>query len=447
MRLLPVALLLAAQGFAQTSAKDPVVVSAEHPRLFLRPQRLRLLKRERERESIRWKQFQTLVEGNAEFPEPGFANALYFAIAGDDAAGKRAIAWALGAADLRQMAIVFDWCLPAMSKEQQQSLATRIQKRIADTAADDSIPAVRSRMLAAIALFDEVPQGPQQELERDVRSWWLGKMVPAFKAGGGLVRDDAYPMWELLHAIRDTANLDLREDDAAFFTDFPIEHLLSNYPAPYPAPENDYFIGASRRTGEPDLRLAALSRAAELAMVALDVNAPETQFLQGWLMHDRFLMRSPFGIPYEFLWANPYQPGLSYVSAPLVFYAADSGRLFIRSGWEENAHWFGVFDGVSQTFADGKATNLNPDLVNAPLALGEATVCLAKNARKFVVTLEDGQPVFILGLQPRQTLLVEVDDEEIYEATADAAGILELEDVPHGKPAGIRLSPAPAGSN
>jgi hypothetical protein len=30
---------------------DPVTVSTEHPRLFLRPQRLRLLKRERQRSS------------------------------------------------------------------------------------------------------------------------------------------------------------------------------------------------------------------------------------------------------------------------------------------------------------------------------------------------------------------------------------------------------------
>ena len=44
-------------------------------------------------------------------------------------------------------------------------------------------------------------------------------------------------------------------------------------------------------------------------MVAYDVNAPQTQVLQGWLMHDRFILRGPFGAPYEFLWANPTSPG------------------------------------------------------------------------------------------------------------------------------------------
>ena len=61
---------------AQTT-DDPVAVFTEHPRLFLRPQRLRLLKRERERASVRWQQFETLVVGGAPMPEPGFAWALY----------------------------------------------------------------------------------------------------------------------------------------------------------------------------------------------------------------------------------------------------------------------------------------------------------------------------------------------------------------------------------
>src|SRR5881398_88503 len=80
---------------AQAPADEPVTVSADHPRLSLRPQRLRLLRRERERSSMRWQQFAALVAGNAPLPERGFAQALYFAIAGDDAIGKQAVASAL----------------------------------------------------------------------------------------------------------------------------------------------------------------------------------------------------------------------------------------------------------------------------------------------------------------------------------------------------------------
>src|SRR3954466_6732050 len=91
---------------AQTPDTEPVTVSADHPRLFLRPQRLRLLKRERERSSMRWQQFAALVTGGAPLPERGLAMALYYRISGDEAAGKQAVGFAFGAgSDLRQMAI------------------------------------------------------------------------------------------------------------------------------------------------------------------------------------------------------------------------------------------------------------------------------------------------------------------------------------------------------
>ena len=60
-------------------------------------------------------------------------------------------------------------------------------------------------------------------------------------------RDDAYALWELLHAVRDNTNLDLRENVPHFFKDFPIEHLLSHYPATYPAAENEYRIGVTKK--------------------------------------------------------------------------------------------------------------------------------------------------------------------------------------------------------
>ncbi|HEV2446940.1 MAG TPA: hypothetical protein VGS58_13510, partial [Candidatus Sulfopaludibacter sp.] len=417
----------------------------QHPRLFLRPNRLRLLRRERQRASMRWQQFDSLMAGNAPMPEPAFAEALYYQVAGNADSGKRAVAWALGSGtnDLRQLALVFDWCQDLLSEAQQRSLAERLQKRLADTAADESLPAMRSRTLAAVALFDHVPQMPQRELDR-VRSWWNGKIVAAIKSGRDpIARDDAYALMELFHAMRDNTNLDLRESAGAFFKDFPIDHLLSYYPAAWPAPENDYYIGATRQTGDPDLRLAALSRAAELAMVAYDVNAPETQVLQGWLMHDKFLLRGSFGVPYEFMWANPYQPGLSYYHVPLIFYNPEVGRLFVRSSWNEDAAWFGYFDGVAQLFSDAKVTALNPQIAGQPMSLGEAVICMAHNARRFEVKLDDEDAVFLIGLRTGRAYQVEVDDEEMYETAADKGGILALTDVPRGRTTSIRLKELP----
>ena len=440
---------LAAFGFVldaqpRTPDSDPLVVGTDHPRLFLRPARLRLLKRERERTSMRWQQFENLMAGNAIMPEPAFANALYFQVAGNSEAGKKAVDWALGSAgataDLRQLALVFDWCQNLLSEAQQRALAARIEKRLTETATDQSVAGMRSRALAAVALFDHVPDSPPRELER-VRSWWNTRIAGPLKEGRDpFTRDDAYPLMELLHALRDNTSVDLRETNSAFFKDFPIDHLISYYPASYPAPENDYYIGATRKSGDPDLRQAALSRAAELAMVAYDVNAAETQVLQGWLMHDRYMLRGMLGVPYEFLWANPYQPGLSYYHVPLVYYNPDYGRLFIRSAWQDDALWFGYFEGVMQLFENGKVTTLSPQLITAPLSLGEAVVCMAHTARRFEVKLEaEEDAVFILGLKPRRTYQVEVDDEEMYETAADAGGMLALTDVPRGRSTGIRL--------
>src|SRR5579872_3315142 len=91
---------------AQAAGDEPITVSTEHPRLFLRPGRLRLLKRERDRTSARWQQMDLFISGKAPMPEPGFAEALYYQISGDTAVGQRAIAAALGSGgDLRQQAL------------------------------------------------------------------------------------------------------------------------------------------------------------------------------------------------------------------------------------------------------------------------------------------------------------------------------------------------------
>jgi hypothetical protein len=264
-------------------------------------------------------------------------------------------------------------------------------------------------------------------------------MVPALRGGKSVVaRDDAYALWELLHAVRDNTNLDLRESVPRFFKDFPIEHLLSHYPATYAAGENEYRIGITRKTGEPDLQAAALSRAVELAMVALDVNAAESQVLQGWLMHDHFMLRSSYGAPYEFLWANPYQPGLSYYHVPLIYHNADFGKLFVRSSWDEDAEWFGYFDGFMQMFSQGHLTPLGAQMNAPPISLKEAMICFAQRARKFHITLDEEEAVFLLGLRPQHTYQVEIDEEEVFEADTDRGGILEL-DVPRGKPVGVRI--------
>ena len=441
-----VALAQLESGAPQTAAGDPVVVFTDHPRLFLRPARLRLLQRERERTTAPWQQFDSYVSAEAPMPESAFAQALYYQVSGNIPAGRKAIAWALDAPgqaqDLRQLALVFDWCQKLLNETEQRKLASRIEQRINETAADESIAAVRSRVLAAVALFDHVPDLPNRELVRVVRDWWERKLAPGLVNGrAALARDDAYPLWEILHAIRDNTNLDLREASPRFFKQFPIEHLMSHYPATYPGEDNDFRIGASPAvpagaSPSPDLRAATLSRAAELAMVAFDANAEESQYLQGWLMHDHFQLRSALGAPYEFLWANPYQPGLSFTLLPLVYHNPHSGSVFIRSDWEEGADWFGFFHGSAQLFRDGRASTLSLSGTR-PLALRSAVVIFG-DSRFRVKLAEEQDAVIVVGLLPNHEYQVEIDDEEVFEEAADRGGVLVL-DVPRAKEVGVRL--------
>src|SRR5258707_30134 len=96
---------------------DSFKVYSATPRLLMRPARVKLVRRERERRSLRWDQFETLWTAGANFPDPGWVQALRFQIADDHDAGTRAVAWAVGPGDdVRQLALIADWCSAIISK-------------------------------------------------------------------------------------------------------------------------------------------------------------------------------------------------------------------------------------------------------------------------------------------------------------------------------------------
>lgn len=443
LSFLPLFFAVVGPGFGQTD-EESLKVYTDHPRLLLGTHRLELLRKERGRHSQRWQQFELLMAGHAPMPEPGFADALYYKVAENEASGKAAVTWALGpGTDLRQLALVFDWCQELLSPAQSRALVSKLAKGIEQNARDRSISAMRSRTLAAIALAGT----PQDVSERElavVVHWWRGEISPALEHGRDVVgRDDFYPLFEMLHVVRDNVNIDLRESAVGFFKALPIFDLVSYYPASYPAPEGEYRIPCTKGAAEPDLRRATMARAAELAMVPYDTNAPEVQLLQGWLMHDNFLLRSTLGTPYEFLWANPYHPGLAYYLAPLVFHDDTFGRLFVRSTWDESARWLGYFDGELQLFENGSVSILNPALASEPMSLDTAVVLFGRNAQKFQIILNEDEEVFVLGLKPRRVYQIEVDDEEMTEGKTDGGGILEMK-LPHKVQVRVRIREAPA---
>ena len=418
-------------------------VYTDAPRLFLRPQRLRLLRREKDRQSLRWQQLQLLMTGKAQMPEPGFANALYYQISGDKSYGETAIDWAMGrSTDLRQLALVLDWCGKLLSEAQAKALAAKLEQGLAQSESATDTAVVRSRVLAALALADRNPDLAESVLRKTVVTWWRGSIVPAIAAGRNPIPvDRMFALVELLHAIRDNLNIELRDNAPQYFKTLAPSWMLSAYPAPYPAAENLYRIPVYEGGGEPDLEKAALARAAGLSLVSYDTNALENQFLQGWLIQDRYLMRSAFGSPYEFLWANPYQPGLTYYHMPLFFHDAESGRLFVRSSWEDDAVWFGLFNHHSQIFEDGKVRELGPGGPAEPVHLGVATIVPAARATRFTVDEQEPETIYIIGLKANARYDIEVDSQEMHESVADAAGTLELR-FPAALKAGVRIHPA-----
>ena len=260
--------------------------------------------------------------------------------------------------ELRQMAIVADWCESAISGDDKRQLYTKLERAVTDLRPARTMAEARSRLFAAVAMSEDRQNVSEKALANLFDGFWNGTLVASLRSAKSSVPNaDAYAMLEILHAVRDNLNFDLRDTFPAWFLQYPLVHLLAHYPAPWPGAENEYRIPADemiQRAG-PDTRKATLSRAAELAMVAYDANAASSQLLQGWLTNDRFLMRGAYGIPYEFLWANPYQPGLSYYHVPVVLHDEIGGQLFVRSSWEDDASWAGFFGGQLQLFqGDGE---------------------------------------------------------------------------------------------
>jgi hypothetical protein len=467
------ALLPAVRLFADT-APESFKVYTDAPRLFLRPARLRLLRRERERRSLRSEQFETLWNGGAEFPEFGWTAALRYRIAEDDGAGKQAVGWgvtrasATGAVSenvVRQLALIADWCGPLMQAADKTAIFGRLERYTTAPfpPAGLTLSEARTRTLAAIAISEARPAVAENALRDLYETWWMKSFIPALlSAKLHVPNPDANALIELMHAFRDNLDFDLRETFGKWYKDYGPIHILAHYPEPFPASENEYRIPADPQIAQrgPDITKATLSRAAELAMVAYDSNAAETQLLQGFLMNDRFLMRSTLGIAYELMWADPYQPGLSYYHVPLVAHDSIGGELYVRSTWEDNAQWLGFFGGQLQLFGDGDLKHVDPQSAHDPMDLQEATVFFARNADKFRVPPRTAPPrppdadpedmadspalddVFIIGLQPGTPYHVEVDGEGMFEATSDPGGIIYAPGLPAD--AQVRFERAPS---
>ena len=282
-------------------------------------------------------------------------------------------------------------------------------------------------MLASIALADDWP-GSEQALTTAFEKRWRTELLPALRDGRGLGPPaDAVAFLEMCHPAQDNLNLDLWSQAPAFFRQFPVYLLLNYYPAPIVVEGHRFRHPAELTTAQSDpAALGELARVTELLTAAYETNSVETQFLQGWITHDIYRLRTPTGAFYEFLWMNPYQPGLSYYNVPLHLYDERGGWLLARSSWDDDAAWVGYFQGEFQLFADGQRSLLNPALQSAPIVFPQSAVIAAKVDSTFQVRVPEGEDVFVVGLQAGRTYWVKSGDEKFVSKVAGKGGALHL---------------------
>lgn len=290
------------------------------PKLLLTAQRLRRLERDRTRQTVRWTNFDNRVNTVPDSPERGLELALYYAITHDEKRGSEAVAWALAhPSERRQVAFVLDWCAALISANDKQRLVAA--SSAPGTGSKSSIgEQARDALFLAIALDRDLTEAASPEWKQVLDELRGG----AFEDGAAL-----FAACEYLTAVRSAQHVDLRRDDPKFFLGLPVEFLLSLRPPKVQSPDR-------------------MTHLAALALVALDPNSESAQFLQGWAIEDRQMLRDGPGVAEELLWADPYLPGVGYQNLDPWIYDTH-GRLFARSAWTADACWIALSSsGVDQ---------------------------------------------------------------------------------------------------
>jgi hypothetical protein len=438
-RLLLLLLLVPWVGLPQAGYK----IYTNHPRIWLHADRVRRLKKDAERNSDRWVRLQRLIAQKTAFPEEPLVWALQFQVVADEDAGRLAVGWATALAagpgfaqpaDLRLGALVYDWCYPLLDDSQKAALAGALGKAAEKVTGqtDPDLAAVRSALLAAVSVageWDHAPTVAQQIFERH----WEPRILLDLRRGGFLDRPaDLVALLEMMHVSRHNLERDLWQQAPEVFAPLPVVLMLGDYPEPVQTPEG-LFRRPARPTTAPqaDPVVAGVDqRIAQMMLVDYENSSASYQFLQGWLRHDLFTLGTPLGAPYEFIWLNPYLPGLSYFSAPVLVHDTVRGRLFARRGWQEEDLWLGYLDGQLQIVADGQLNVIKPSDQQPPMVFPGAAVVLARVPMRFKVDVSEGNAIYVVGLVEGETYAVKVNRADFQNFEAGRGGILVLENRP-----------------
>ena len=212
--------------------------------------------------------------------------------------------------------------------------------------------------------------------------------------------DNFYALCEYLDATRTNEHKDLRRDAVEFFSNLPSELLLSMKPAEVEHP-------------------SWILHCAALALVTIDPNLESSQYLQGWAMEDGQTLRDGPGVAYEFLWGDPYLPGVSYQNLDPWLYDPQ-GRLFARSDWSPSACWLSVsgggIDEVNCQTTPWRKTRADFGHLALIPFTGPCTDVPSRNLNEYTV----------LWQLPPHAALEYRDKDKLLTAKADAAGLLRV---------------------
>jgi len=354
-------------------------------KLLLTVQRLRRLQRDRERQTIRWTNFDARVQSEPNSPERGFELALYYAITKDAASGKQAVRWVLKhPCELRQVALVLDWAGDQVSDSERKQLQSTNCKSTPGTIADRD------------ALFMQIASGEDADalIEKTAKP-----LISQLQSGNWHDGTQLYAAFEYLYVVRFTQHTDLRQDYPRFFSSLPAALLLALKP---------------EEVDHPDWRM----HAAALVLVGIDPNLESSQYLQGWAIEDRQMITEGEGVAYELLWGDPYLPGVGYENLDPWSYDGD-GTLFARTDWNGNACWIHV----SKSAVDQE--NCPSGWQQKTMAFGRLTLapldgsCVQLSKRKMDET------AIIWKLQPNQAVYYTLDAAGA-SAHADSGGMWKV---------------------
>ncbi len=417
-------------------------VYSEHPRLFLEPARLERLRKDVGRETLRWQALRDLFDAGTAFPEQPLVDALRLQVEGTEETGRRAVDWGRQlardgirtAGDLRQAAIVYDWCHGILATDVREDLRTAIARAIEEVlpTANAGVVLVRAAILASIAIAGEWA-GSERALSVLVGNHWNGDLLPELEAGG--LSDDGASLIAVIEAtlaVRRNLEIDLLRPATESLASLVRTRLLSYYPL-----DIETAAGPARRPshfGSDDAqasRQAPLYRIADMLLVAYESNLREFQFIQGWLRDDNYMLRTPRWSPYEFLWVNPYLPGLTPQSAPTLAHDGVRGRLFGRRHWQRPTTWIGYSDGRLELLTEDGSSTIDTFDGLEPLYFPEAVVVPVRPPSRFVLTWQPaGEPVpevvniVLIGLQSGDTYGLKVAGRAAGLVEAGPGGIL-----------------------